>query len=69
MPGTYTGEYVVLRAPASGLHTRGAGADINTVREGEDVYLHPGHTVEFGNLTVSYPHNKQGRPFLKMETS
>ena len=67
MPGVYTGEYIVVRAPADGTHTGKRGPE--SVRKGDLVYLHPGHTAVFGNLTVSYPHDaREGRPYIELES-
>ena len=70
MPGVYTGEFVVILAPAAGVHHKGDKTGIN-VREGESVYLHPGSSVAFVNgLVVRYPRNsREGRPFLTLETT
>ena len=69
MPGTYTGEYVVIAAPEAGVHDKGDKTGEN-VRKGHSVYLHPGHSVRFVNgLVVRYPQNsREGRPFLTLET-
>ena len=67
MPGTYTGEFILLRAPANGTHFKTRAEA--TVLKGDEVYLHPGHKVVFGNLTVAFPHNSpEGRPYITMET-
>ena len=68
MAGTYTGEYIVLKAPADGVHSRGDKTGAN-VRKGEHVYMHPGHIVRFvDGPVVRYPNNsKEGRPFLTLE--
>ena len=66
MPGTYTGEYMVLRAPSAGTHAGKRGPV--KVAKGDLVYLHPGHTAQFGNLHVAYPRNsREGTPYLEME--
>ena len=65
MPGTYTGEYMILRAPSAGEHVGKHGTE--QVCQGDTVYMHPGHVATFGNLQIAYPHNKEGRPYIEFK--
>ena len=68
MPGTYTGEFMVLRAPELGvLHKHDRRA--RNHRRHELVHLHPGDAFHCDDGRVyRYPHNSQeGRPYLEVE--
>ena len=65
MPGTYTGEFIVVVAPCDGRHKGKRGWE--DVVKGHSVYMHPGHRAEFGNLVVDYPHNsREGQPYITL---
>lgn len=67
MPGAYTGEYLIIRAPVDGEHVTKKDQE-ERVRKGDLVYLHPEHKARFGTLLITYPHNSsEGRPYLELE--
>ena len=68
MPGTYTGEFFSLTAPAVGIHFHRIRGNL-PVTEGEIIYLHIGHAAQFENgQYIEYlGNNSDGRPHINLE--
>ena len=66
MPGTFTGNVIVIVAPAAGVHQR-ADKTGEQVPEGDAVYMQVGHSLRCINGAVfRYTRDtKQGYPFIE----